>query len=138
MQTYEFEHSVEGSASVEAVWGLWSDVARWTEWDGDLESIELDGPFDAGTRGRMVMPGQPVIEFVLTEVVPGKGFTDETTVQGAVLRFAHEVEAVGAGRVKVTHRLVVEGAAAEEFGPVVAEGLPEAVERLVALASSSG
>lgn len=138
MESFEFEHKVVGLASVGAVWALWSEVARWVEWDDGLDEVSLDGGFEAGVKGRMVMPGRPVIEFVLTEVVPGKGFTDETTVPGAVLRFVHSVEDLGGGRVEVAHRLVVEGVAAREVGPLVAEGLPEAVERLVALASSSG
>jgi uncharacterized membrane protein len=37
------EHSVETSASPEAVWRLWADVPRWPEWNADLARAELDG-----------------------------------------------------------------------------------------------
>lgn len=134
MTNFSFEHSVEGPASVEDVWALWSDVSRWTEWDSGLESVTLTGPFAAGSTGTMVVEGQGPISFVLTSVEEGVGFEDETSVPGAVLRFSHRVEPVSGG-VRVTHSVVVEGPAAEVLGPLVTADLPEAVEALVKLAS---
>ncbi len=138
MTNYEFSHSVETTASAAAVWALWSDVGRWTEWDAELESVELDGPFEVGSRGRMAIPGQPPIEFTLTEVRPLTSFTDETAVPGAVLRFVHRLEPLADGRLRVTHRVEASGPAATKIGPFVTEDLPAAVDSLVALASSTG
>ena len=42
------EHSIETSAAPEEIWELWADVAGWPAWNGDIERIELDGPFAAG------------------------------------------------------------------------------------------
>jgi hypothetical protein len=134
MATFSFEHSVEGPASVETVWELWSDVSRWTEWDEGLESVTLAGPFAEGSGGTMVVKGQGPISFTLTSVEPFAGFVDETSVPGALLRFTHRVERVGDG-VRVTHSVVIEGQAAEQLGPVVTADLPDAVEALVKLAS---
>jgi hypothetical protein len=134
MATYSYEHSVEGPASVETVWELWSDVSRWTEWDESLESVTLSGPFAEGAGGTMVIKGQGPISFTLTSVEPFVGFVDETSVPGALLRFTHRVERVGDG-VRVTHSVVIEGQAAEFLGPVVTADLPDAVEALVKLAS---
>jgi hypothetical protein len=133
MANYEFSHSVEGPASAAAVWALWSDVSRWTEWDEGLESVTLSGPFAEGTSGTMVVKGQGPIAFTLTSVTES-GFVDETSVPGALLRFSHHVEPAGEG-VRVTHSVVIEGPAAQEFGPVVTADLPDAVEALVKLAS---
>jgi hypothetical protein len=44
------EDSVETSAGPEQIWRLWADVARWPEWNGDIERIELNGEFAAGSR----------------------------------------------------------------------------------------
>ncbi|MGW4211661.1 SRPBCC family protein [Lentzea sp. NPDC004789] len=132
MTNYSYEHSVEGPATVAAVWALWSDVSRWTEWDEGLESVTLSGPFAEGSRGTMVVKGQGAIEFTLTSVTDS-GFVDETSVPGALLRFSHHVEPVGEG-VRVTHSVVIEGPAAQEFGPVVTADLPDAVQALVKLA----
>jgi len=134
MTTFSFEHSVEGPASVETVWELWSDVSRWTEWDESLESVTLSGPFAEGSGGTMVIKGQGPISFTLTSVEPFAGFVDETSVPGALLRFTHRVERVGDG-VRVTHSVVIEGQAAEVLGPLVTADLPDAVEALVKLAS---
>ncbi|KJK49422.1 hypothetical protein UK23_14135 [Lentzea aerocolonigenes] len=133
MPNYEFEHSVVGPASVEAVWALWSDVDRWVEWDEGLESVTLSGPFAEGSSGTMVVKGQGSISFVLTSVEAGAGFVDETSVPGAVLRFSHRVERVSEG-VRVTHSVVIEGPKAEFLGPLVTADLPDAVEALVKLA----
>ena len=134
MATCSYEHSVEGPASVETVWELWSDVSRWTEWDESLESVTLSGPFAEGSGGTMVIKGQGPISFTLTSVEPNACFVDETSVPGALLRFTHRVERVGDG-VRVTHSVVIEGQAAEFLGPVVTADLPDAVEALVKLAS---
>lgn len=137
MATYEFEHSVETTASPEAVWVLWSDVSRWTEWDSGLESVVLDGPFEVGVNGTMVVPGRPPVPFTLTEVRPGKGFVDVSEIPGALLRFHHTLEPLDGGRVRVTHGVVIEGPAAREIGPFVTADLPDAVKALVELASSA-
>jgi hypothetical protein len=133
MTTFSYEHSVEGPASAETVWALWSDVSRWTEWDESLESVTLSGPFAEGSGGTMTIKGQGAIPFTLTSVDPGIGFVDETSVPGALLRFTHRVERLASG-VRVTHSVVIEGPAAEVLGPVVTADLPDAVEALVKLA----
>jgi hypothetical protein len=137
MTNYEFEHSVETTAPAAAIWALWSDVGQWTSWDTSVESVKLDGPFEVGSRGTMVIPGQPPITFALTEVVPGRGFVDETEIPGALLRFGHALEPLGDGRVRVTHRVEIEGPAAQDMGPMVTSDVPEAMEALVKLASSA-
>lgn len=137
MADYEYEHSVETTASTQAVWELWRDVSRWTAWDTSLESVELDGPFATGSSGTMVIPGQPPIAFTLTDVRPGAGFTDETSIPGALLRFRHVVEPLGGGQARVTHRVEIEGPAAQELGPMVTEDVPDAVAGLVKLAEAS-
>jgi hypothetical protein len=116
------------------VGALDADVARWTEWDGSLREVSLDGEFAVGSRGKMVIEGQPPIDFVLTAVEPGVAFTDETTVPGALLRFHHRIEELD-GRVRVTHKVEIEGPAAQQMGPFVTADVPEAVEALVALAA---
>jgi hypothetical protein len=35
------EHSVETTATPEAIWRNWSEVDRWPEWNGDIERIDL-------------------------------------------------------------------------------------------------
>src|SRR5438128_5612049 len=75
----EQERSVETKASPEAVWKIWSDASTWPEWNPDVQSMALNGPFAAGTTGSMkTKQGTRAVQ--LTEVVPGKSFRLETTV----------------------------------------------------------
>jgi hypothetical protein len=135
---WSFEHSLESRASAAEVFRLWSDVPNWPTWDEGLEKTELDGPFAAGTPGRLTPAGQSALPFSIVEVRPGVGFSDETPIPGATLRFIHCVEEAGAGRVKITHRVEIDGPAADEIGATMgaelAEGMPHTVAALAALA----
>ena len=88
------ERSVETTASPQAVWKVWSDAPRWQEWNPDVQSMTLNGPFAAGTTG-MMKTKQGTRQVQLTEVVPGKSFRLETTVI-PLTRFAFECQ-VAAG-----------------------------------------
>jgi polyketide cyclase/dehydrase/lipid transport protein len=134
MTSYEYEHSVETVASPAAVWALWSDIGRWTEWDTSLTGIRMDGPFEPGGTGVMTIEGQGDLEFLLTDVVPGAGFTDETVLPVATLRFGHTMTPLPDGRLRVTHRVSIEGPAAQQLGPQVTEDVPDAMAGLVAIA----
>jgi hypothetical protein len=131
---YTFEHAVETTASPDAIWALYADIAAWLNWDHGLEAATLDGPFTAGTTGRITPHGMGTLPFTITWAEPGRGFADETPAMGHVLRFIHEIEALPGGGARVTHRVEIEGPAADEMGPNVTGDTPEAVAALVALA----
>jgi hypothetical protein len=137
MAKFEHEHSVEMSATASAVWELYREVSRWVEWDTGLDEATLDGPFEVGSAGVMHIAGLGPIGFRLVEVEPGVSFTDETVVEGAVVRFAHRLEPLPGGRLRVTHRVEVEGPAAGALGPAIVEDLPEALAALAKLAEGS-
>jgi len=73
------EHSVETKASPQTAWKIWSDTSTWPEWNPDVQSMALNGPFAAGTTGTMKTK-QGIRAIELTEVVPGQSFRLETTV----------------------------------------------------------
>jgi Polyketide cyclase / dehydrase and lipid transport len=73
------ERSVETTASPQAAWKIWSDTSTWPEWNPDVQSMTLNGPFAVGTTGTMkTKQGTRAIQ--LTEVVPGASFRLDTTV----------------------------------------------------------
>lgn len=82
------ERSVETKASPATVWRIWSDTSTWPQWNPDVQSMALDGPFAAGTTGTM-KTRQGTRQVQLTEVVPGRSFRLETTVI-PLTRFAFE------------------------------------------------
>jgi uncharacterized protein YndB with AHSA1/START domain len=92
--------SVETSASPAAVWKIWSDTSTWQEWNPDVQSMTLNGPFAAGTSGTMKTK-QGTRQVQLTEVVPGRSFQLETTVI-PLTRFAFECQVVAGPTGKTT------------------------------------
>ncbi len=59
------KHTVETTASPEAIWEIWQDVANWNTWDHDIEFSAIDGPFKAGTTGNLKPKGGPVVTLSL-------------------------------------------------------------------------
>jgi uncharacterized protein YndB with AHSA1/START domain len=94
------QRSVETSASSAAVWKIWSDTSTWPEWNPDVQSMTLNGPFAAGTSGTMKTK-QGTRQVQLTEVVPGRSFRLETTVI-PLTRFAFECQVVAGPTGKTT------------------------------------
>jgi hypothetical protein len=134
------EHSVEMSATPEAIWRQWSDVARWPEWNGDIERIELEGPFAAGGRITMTPVGQEPVELRIAEDVAPELFVDEADLGEIVVRTIHRVERLDQGRARVTYRMEITGAAADtlgpQIGPEISGDFPQVLAALVERAES--
>lgn len=131
---FTFEHTIDTTASTDAVWPLYADVSAWLRWDHGLVAVELDGPFAEGVGGRITPVGLDTLPFTLTWVERGRGFADETPAMGHLLRFHHALEPLPGGGTQITHRIEIEGPAAEEMGPKVVGDTPEAMAALAALA----
>ena len=103
------ERSVETSASPATVWRIWSNPSTWQEWNPDVQSMTLNGPFAAGTSGTMKTK-QGTRQVQLTEVAPGQSFRLETTVI-PLTRFAFECQVAGgpAGKTTITQAIRVGG-----------------------------
>lgn len=136
---WTYEHSVETRAGADAVFALFSGVDTWPEWNAGVERMELDGPFVAGTAGRMTQPGQAPLASQLIWVEEGHGFEDETQVPsaGVVVRVRHELEALSHGGTRITYRCVVDGLAADEVGPMVTADFPAVMAALSARAEEA-
>src|SRR5947209_5731486 len=52
------EHSIEASVDAQAIWRAWADVPGWPKWNGDIEHVELTGPFATGSTIAMTPRGQ--------------------------------------------------------------------------------
>lgn len=139
---WEYEHSVRTDASPEAIWRLYTDPSSWPSWDSGIEHMELDGPFAAGTTGRLTPVGQDNLPFTLIEVVPTRRFVDETHVAGLVLRFIHTLVPEPTGGTTITHRVEIIGPAADQLGPQigpkVTAGVPTTIETLAKQALDLG
>lgn len=77
--------------SAEQVWGAWSDVNRWHEWQDDIEFATLDAPFQPGSTFKFRPKGGPTIDIELTHVKPNAAFTDLTRFPLARMLDSHEL-----------------------------------------------
>jgi hypothetical protein len=113
------EQSVETSASPEDIWRLWADVPRWPEWNGDIERIELDGPFAAGSRILMTPIGEEPVELRIAEAIEPVMFVDQAELGDVLVRTIHRVERLDADRSRVSYRMEITGPAADTLGPQI-------------------
>ncbi|MET7457245.1 SRPBCC family protein [Streptomyces sp. NPDC005574] len=116
---WTYEHSTETDAAPEAIWRLWADVENWGKWNADIESIEISGPFTAGTEIVMNPAGPEPVRLRVAEARPGEQFVDEARFDGLVLRTVHRLDAGERLRTRVTYRMEITGPAADEAGPEI-------------------
>ena len=125
------EHSIETNVAVDAIWRAWADVPRWPEWNGDIEHIELTGPFAAGSMIAMTPRDQGPVQLRLSDVVEGERFVDEAEVAGTVVRTTHRIEALDEQRVRVVYRLEASGPEAQAIGPAISADFDDTLRALV-------
>ena len=141
---WKSEYTAESAAGPDAVWLLMSDVTSWPRWNKAVGRVELDGPFEAGTAGRLTPSGQEPLPFRVIEARPGEGYISETDIAETVtLRAENSIisRPDGAG-CQVVLRVCLVGPAADyfgqSFGPAIAAGLPRTGAALVAESQAAG
>jgi len=139
---WTYEHSIETDATPASIWPLYADVPAWPRWDQGLEWVTLSGPFAAGSTGSLKVPGQDPLPFTLLAVRPLESFSDEPYTPDLAIRFDHFLERTATGKTRITHRVLITGAAADDMGPQlgpeITADVPEAMESLARLALQSG
>jgi hypothetical protein len=111
------EHGIETAVSPEAIWRQWADVAGWPEWNRDIERIEINGPFAAGSRITMTPFGQHPIELRIAETAEPRLFVDEADLGEVVVRTIHRAKRLETGQTQISYRMEISGPAAATLGP---------------------
>src|SRR4051794_3145886 len=114
MPTYEA--SATSTATPEAVWATWTDVARWPQNEA-IESAEIDGAFQPGATIRSKAKGFPRATLDLTVVDPPREWVDEASAPGVHMAYHHLIEPLDGGGTRLTERVVMTGPAARVVGP---------------------
>jgi Polyketide cyclase / dehydrase and lipid transport len=123
-----------------AVWAhAYADAAAWPAWNTALAAATLEGPFAVGTRARVRFRTGLRLRFVLTEVDPGRCFTDESRLPGARMAHRHQLDPLPAGAgVRLTNTISITGPAARAWalvlGPTARRGLPGWQQKAAAMA----
>jgi len=130
---YLFECEATFEAEPDAVWKVWTDVARWPEWDVSKEIARLDGPFQPGVCGWAKQRGNLGGSFTITAVEAGRRWVTECPVPLGKVVFDHVLEPVAEGRVRVVKRVGVQGGSAPLILLFVPRMRREITESLAAL-----
>ena len=137
---WTYQHTETTNASREDVWAIWSDVPRWPDWDPATRKVSIDGPFAAGTHGKVTPNLGPTLKFTINDFRPLENFNFDVTMPGGVIHFGHSLSDAPGGRVAATHATQITGPLAElygrlagpdlkRFGPLAVRGLVCAAER---------
>ncbi len=105
----EYGTSVVSTAPADKVWKIWSDTSTWGEWNPNVTTMELHGPFATGSTAIMHTKAGQHHKMRIVEVQAGRGFVLETNViPGTSFRFNCRVEPVGA-ETKISQTVEVKG-----------------------------
>jgi hypothetical protein len=128
------EHSIETSASPEAIWRLWADVPGWPEWNADLARAELEGEFRSGSTIRMTSGEGDVVELTIAEAEEPVQFVDQAELGGITVRTTHRVDRLQGNRVRIVYRMEITGPEADtvgpELGPQISGDFPDVLAAL--------
>lgn len=105
----EYGTSVVSTAPADKVWKIWSDTSTWGEWNPNVTTMELHGPFATGSTAIMHTKAGQHHKMRIVELQPGRRFVLETNViPGTTFRFNCRVEPVGA-ETKISQTVEVKG-----------------------------
>jgi hypothetical protein len=131
-------HTIETTATPEAIWKVWEDVENWNKWDHGIDFSTIEGPFRTGTKGKLKPKGGPLLSTLLTHVEPLRGFVDESKVFLARIIVSHHLERREEKTV-VTHEIEMKGPFALLFafliGRTMKKNLPTEMLAMVKYAS---
>ena len=120
MFTWTYSETVPTEASAGRIWALWQDAANWPSWDSELDYVQLEGGFEAGTKGRMKPSKGPVVDFELTEVTPERNFSNTARLPFTKMVFKHEyLPPTAEQSARIRHTVVMTGLLAPVFGKVI-------------------
>ena len=135
--TWQTEYAIETTASPEAIWSIFRDVAAWKNWNAGIEQIAIDGPFASGTWFTMKPPGEEALRSQLVDVRETVCFVDETRVGDLAILVAHRIESLGPGRTRIVYAVDARGPQAAEIGPAVSADFPEVLASLAKLTEAA-
>lgn len=139
MWSWTCESCKETNASLDQVWDVWKDVAQWPSWDDEIEWSRLEGPFEAGSKGKIKPKAFPAANFKILEVIEGKASKSVTAMPlGTKLEFRCLVEKLDSGKSLITHHIRAKGLLAPllrfSMLPKLKTKMPVALKKLTNLA----
>jgi hypothetical protein len=105
--------TVDIAASPGRVWEVLSNVEHWSDWTASVRWVRRldEGPLRAGSQAKISQPRIPTVDWTVTELQPGQGFTWVSGGAAARTTARHSIEPIDGGGARV--RLSV-----EQAGPI--------------------
>lgn len=91
------------------IWRLWSNFPEAPLWDTDVRQCQLDGPFQAGTRGQCVLKNGLKMPLKLEAVSPHESYRNSARLLWIDLEFDHRMRRLSADETHVTHSAKISG-----------------------------
>jgi uncharacterized protein YndB with AHSA1/START domain len=88
MRRYSYE--TETAVSAEKLFRAKADIARWPEWDSELETTSIDAPLRAGSPFMLKPKGGPKVAMRIEEVEEPRRFVDLAFLPLAKMRTSTE------------------------------------------------
>jgi hypothetical protein len=109
----DLSRTIDISAAPTDVWAVWSDVARWPEWNAAVANVEVLGPaageISVGMRVRIRQPKFPTAIWRVTLVDVPNSFEWVAESPGARVTGVHQIAAKADGGTTATMGLRFEG-----------------------------
>jgi hypothetical protein len=98
MARVEIERTLAAASPPRTIWDrCYADARAWPDWNPELASAELLGPFEGGTSAKVRFRTGLRLRFRLTEVEAGRVFTDEARLPLARMGHRHVLEPADSG-----------------------------------------
>ena len=115
-----FDHTLKTKTAPGRVWAVWTDVARWPEWDGELESASVEGDQLAlGAKGTLRPRRGPDSSFVVSEFEPEEGYAFATRLPLCKLVVRRWLSGDRDGGTTFTHEVSFVGPLSFHFGALL-------------------
>lgn len=131
------EHSEASEVPCGFAWSYMTDVRNW---DDPPARFELDGPFEAGSCGRTLLPDREAVEWRIRQVQPGSSYLVESDLGGALLLCEWTFVELSEGATRLSQRVGLLGHDAARhadgvraaFESTLGEGMRRTARRLEA------
>lgn len=134
---WEKQISMEIEVTKAQIWDIWSDVKNWKTWDHEVESSELNGKFEKGTKGFIKPANGPKSTFSITSAKYPNEFTIRSFLPLAKMDFIHKMNEKD-NKILLTHGIKISGLTsflfAKLIGQKIINELPKTMENLVSRA----
>ncbi|MGL5514367.1 MAG: SRPBCC family protein [Sporomusa sp.] len=136
---FTYKNEIEAMVTPDKIWSLYSNVSQWPAWDVTMEKVELQGEFQAGTKGTMYMKGIPPLSFELFDVKQNERFVVIAIMGDIKVNMGHFITKNGTV-LKLTHTIEIDGgieAQIQGIGNGISSSIPPSMEQLVSMAKGN-